>query len=112
MPAKRNRRLFIAENFEESRCGRPLGLAFDTQGNNLIALDAYYGLWEVDLTTNKKKQLISPTQELPGKSIARPAKTFNSVTVDKKGDIYWTDSSSDFTIEDLVFASFANPSGR
>lgn len=112
MPAKRNRCLFIAENFEESRCGRPLGLAFDTQGNNLIAVDGYYGLWEVDLTTNKKKQLISPSQELPGKSIARPAKTFNSVTVDKKGDIYWTDSSSDFTIEDLVFASFANPSGR
>lgn len=111
MPAKRNC-LFVAENFEESLCGRPLGLAFDTQGNNLIAVDGYYGLWEVDLTTNKKKQLISPSQELPGKSIARPAKIFNSVTVDKQGDIYWTDSSSDFTIEDLVFSSFANPSGR
>jgi len=89
-----------------------LGLAFDTQGNNLIIADAYYGLWQVDLGTNKKTLLVSPAQELAGKSINRPAKIFNGLTVSKQGDIYWTDSSSDFTIEDLVFASFANPSGR
>lgn len=87
-------------------------MAFDTQGNNLIVADAYYGLWLVDLTTNQKKLLVSPDQELPGKSINRRAKTFNSVAVSKEGEIYWTDSSSDFTIQDLVFASFANPSGR
>ncbi|XP_033164744.1 adipocyte plasma membrane-associated protein [Drosophila mauritiana] len=98
--------------YEESRCGRPLGLAFDTQGNNLIVADAYYGLWQVDLGTNKKTLLVSPAQELAGKSINRPAKIFNGVTVSKQGEVYWTDSSSDFTIEDLVFASFANPSGR
>ncbi|KAH8362784.1 hypothetical protein KR084_000930 [Drosophila pseudotakahashii] len=98
--------------YEESRCGRPLGLAFDTQGNNLIIADAYYGLWQVDLASNKKTLLVSPAQELAGKSINRPAKIFNGLTVSKQGDIYWTDSSSDFTIEDLVFASFANPSGR
>ncbi|XP_034662395.1 adipocyte plasma membrane-associated protein isoform X2 [Drosophila subobscura] len=97
--------------YEESRCGRPLGLAFDTQGNNLIVADAYYGLWQVDLKTNKKTLLVSPAQELDGK-VKRPAKVFNSVAVGKQGDIFWTDSSSDFTIEDLVFASFANPSGR
>ncbi|XP_068157571.1 adipocyte plasma membrane-associated protein Hemomucin [Drosophila tropicalis] len=98
--------------YEESRCGRPLGLAFDTLGNNLIIADGYYGIWQVDLSTHKKTLLVSPTQELPGKQINRPAKTFNAVTVDKKGDIYWTDSTSDFTIQDLVFSSFANPSGR
>ncbi|KAH8332892.1 hypothetical protein KR074_003480 [Drosophila pseudoananassae] len=98
--------------YEESRCGRPLGLAFDTQGNNLLIADAYYGLWQVDLDTNKKTLLVSPAQELAGKAINRPAKVFNGVTVSKGGDIYWTDSSSDFTIEDLVFATFANPSGR
>lgn len=98
--------------YEESRCGRPLGLAFDTQGNNLLIADAYYGLWQVDLGTNKKTLLVSPAQELAGKTINRPAKVFNGVTVSKGGDIYWTDSSSDFSIEDLVFATFANPSGR
>ncbi|KAH8341905.1 hypothetical protein KR059_004184, partial [Drosophila kikkawai] len=98
--------------YEESRCGRPLGLAFDTQGNNLIIADAYYGLWQVDLDMHKKTLLVSPAQELAGKAINRPAKIFNGVTVSKQGDIYWTDSSSDFTIEDLVFVSFTNPSGR
>ncbi|KAH8306266.1 hypothetical protein KR018_005392 [Drosophila ironensis] len=98
--------------YEESRCGRPLGLAFDTLGNSLIIADAYYGLWQVDLGSNKKTLLVSPAQQLAGKSITRPAKIFNGVTVSKSGDIYWTDSSSDFSIEDLVFATFANPSGR
>jgi adipocyte plasma membrane-associated protein len=45
---------------EEHICGRPLGLAFDTQGDNLIVADTYYGLWEVDLKTNQKKQLVKP----------------------------------------------------
>lgn len=45
---------------EEDICGRPLGLALDTQGDNLIVTDAYYGLWEVNLKTNQKKQLVQP----------------------------------------------------
>uniref|UniRef100_D3TSC0 Hemomucin n=1 Tax=Glossina morsitans morsitans TaxID=37546 RepID=D3TSC0_GLOMM len=98
--------------FEESRCGRPLGLAFDTKGNNLIIADAYYGIWLVDLKSKKKQLLVSPQQELPGKTINRPAKLFNDVAVDKEGNIYWTDSSSDFLLQDLVFTAFANPSGR
>lgn len=97
--------------FEESRCGRPLGLAFDTIGNNLIVADAYFGIWEVELTQGKKKQLISPHQVFDGK-VQRKAKIFNSVAVDKSGDIYWTDSSSDFAIEDGLYTVFANPSGR
>uniref|UniRef100_A0A1A9VM40 Strictosidine synthase conserved region domain-containing protein n=1 Tax=Glossina austeni TaxID=7395 RepID=A0A1A9VM40_GLOAU len=98
--------------FEESRCGRPLGLAFDTKGNNLIIADAYYGIWLVDLKSNKKQLLVSPQKELPGKTINRPAKLFNDVAVDKEGNIYWTDSTSDFLLQDLVFTAFANPSGR
>lgn len=52
---------------QEAICGRPLGMAFDTLGNNLIVADAYYGIWSVDLATGKKTQLISPTEELDGK---------------------------------------------
>lgn len=47
---------------EEHICGRPLGLALDTQGDNLIVADAYYGLWEVNLKNNQKKNLVSPEQ--------------------------------------------------
>lgn len=42
-------------------------MEFDTLGNNLIVADAYYGIWTVDLSTGKKTQLISPTEELDGK---------------------------------------------
>lgn len=49
---------------EEHICGRPLGLAMDTKGDNLIVADAYYGIWEVNLKTNDKKQLVRPDQEI------------------------------------------------
>lgn len=56
-----------AEGFtEEAICGRPLGMAFDTIGNNLIVADAYYGIWSVDLKTGKKQQLVTPNEELDG----------------------------------------------
>uniref|UniRef100_A0A182PNJ1 Strictosidine synthase conserved region domain-containing protein n=1 Tax=Anopheles epiroticus TaxID=199890 RepID=A0A182PNJ1_9DIPT len=99
-------------SFEEETCGRPLGMAFDTKGSNLIVADAYYGIWLVDLTTATQKQLVSTDTVLEGKGANRKAKFFNSVAVARNGDIFWTDSSSDFTLQDGVFAIFANPSGR
>lgn len=49
---------------EESICGRPLGLAFDTtNADNLIVADAYYGLWELNVKTGAKKQLLSPDKD-------------------------------------------------
>lgn len=49
---------------EESICGRPLGMAFDTiKPDQLIVADAYYGIWELNLKTMAQKQLIKPTQE-------------------------------------------------
>lgn len=52
---------------EEHICGRPLGLAMDTKGNNLIVADTYYGIWEVDLKTHAKKQLVTPEQVIGAK---------------------------------------------
>lgn len=57
---------YIEGLIEEDICGRPLGMAFDTIGNNLIVADAYYGIWMVDLKTGKKQQLIAPSDELDG----------------------------------------------
>lgn len=97
---------------EEDVCGRPLGLAFDTQGNNLIVADAYYGIWEVNLANGDKKRLVSRDVVLDGKTVNRKPRLFNSVVVAKNGDIYWTESSSDFDLQDGVYTIFANPSGR
>ncbi|XP_017083283.2 adipocyte plasma membrane-associated protein [Drosophila eugracilis] len=94
--------------FDDELCGYPVGLAIDTQGNNLIVADSYYGIWQVDLSTQEKTNLVSSQEILPGKSVNRRARLFNSLAVSSQGDIYWTDSLSD----DLVLAPFANPSGR
>ncbi len=49
---------------EEPICGRPLGIAFDTiNPDNLIVVDAYYGLWDLNSKTGAKKQLLSPDQD-------------------------------------------------
>lgn len=104
---------FLEYPAQEAICGRPTGLAFDTIGDNLIISDAYYGIWEFDLKNEgySKKQLVSPTEKIGG-VVPRPAKLFNSVTVAKNGDIYWTDSTSDFDIQDAANAILVNPSGR
>lgn len=103
---------FSEDIVEEAKCGRPLGLAFDANKDNLIIADAYYGIWQVNLTSGVKTLLVSPNEVLPGKKYNRKAKFFNGVTVDKIGNIYWTDSSSDFLLQDLIYISLANPSGR
>ncbi|KAH8338282.1 hypothetical protein KR074_002374 [Drosophila pseudoananassae] len=94
--------------YDDKVCGYPVGLALDTKGNNLIVGDAYYGLWEVNLQTKRRTQLVSPEEILPGTRVDRPAQLFNSVAVSQNGDIYWTDSLSD----DVALVLFANPSGR
>ena len=59
----------ILESYQDELCGRPLGFDFDTISNSLVVADAYYGIWLVDLDTGKKMLLISPDQELEGKTV-------------------------------------------
>lgn len=92
-------------------CGRPLGFDFDTISDSLIVADAYHGLWSVDLKTLRKTQLIAADRVLPG-DVPRPAKIFNSVAIARNGDIYFTDSASDFNLIDGLNSFLANPSGR
>lgn len=96
---------------EERKCGRPLGMVHDAARNQLIVSDAYYGIWEVDLKSGNKKQLVSPDTVIQGKR-PRKAALFNSVAVHSNGDIYFTDSSSEFGLENGLFTVMANPSGR
>lgn len=39
-------------------CGRPLGIAFDTKGNNLIVMDSSVGIFELNIDTNKLKIVV------------------------------------------------------
>lgn len=89
-------------------CGRPLGFEIDDSGKNLYVADPYYGIWKVDLKTDKKQLLVSPRVEI-GK---RTPKIINTLTLDKNGDFYWSDSSSDFVLKDGAYSGLADPSGR
>ncbi|CAH0690229.1 unnamed protein product [Spodoptera exigua] len=92
----------------EHICGRPLGFVIDDKDGNLYAADAYYGIWKVNLNSNKKQLLVSPRVSIQN----RLPKLFNSVALAKNGDLYWTDSSSDFELKDGVISSLSDPSGR
>nr|CAH7738619.1 unnamed protein product [Callosobruchus chinensis] len=93
--------------YEEKICGRPLGIQFDKNGK-LIVADAYYGLFRVNIKTGDKELLVSPDQEIDGKK----TKVFNSVALANNGDIFWSASSTEFTLEDGVLDLLADPSGR
>ncbi|CAH0728485.1 unnamed protein product, partial [Brenthis ino] len=45
---------------QEHICGRPLGFVIDEKNKLLYVADAYYGIWKVNLVTDKKQLLVSP----------------------------------------------------
>ncbi|KAK6638704.1 hypothetical protein RUM43_006971 [Polyplax serrata] len=92
--------------WEESKCGRPLGIK--AVGNDLIVADSYYGIFKYNVKTKKVNKLVDRDVVIDGKQ----ARTFNSVDVAKDGTIYWSHSSSHFTIEDGIFQFLADGTGR
>ncbi|CAG9813489.1 unnamed protein product, partial [Phaedon cochleariae] len=93
--------------YQEESCGRPLGIKFDQNGN-LYAADAYYGILKINVKTGEKQVIVDSNQEIAG----RKPMLFNSIALATNGDIYWTDSSTDFHLKDGVFTILADPSGR
>uniref|UniRef100_A0A182WSU8 Str_synth domain-containing protein n=1 Tax=Anopheles quadriannulatus TaxID=34691 RepID=A0A182WSU8_ANOQN len=113
--------------YSERICGRPLGLDFDTKGNNLIVADPYLGIWQVHIKTGDKKLLVpkdkaiivedrdqssSSSSEAARKLRTRQPNIPNGVAVARNGDFYWSDTASDFLFEDAIQALLCNPSGR
>ncbi|EFN87172.1 adipocyte plasma membrane-associated protein [Harpegnathos saltator] len=93
--------------WQEHICGRPLGFKFDKKGN-LYVMDCYYGLFKVDISTKEYKNLVNITKSIDGKKPMLP----NSIDVAENGDLYWTDSNTDFPLYEGFHISLANPSGR
>lgn len=93
--------------WQEHKCGRPLGMKFDKKGNLYVA-DAYYGIFKVNVATGEYKNIVNSSKSIEGKVPQVP----NSIDVADNGDLYWTDSSTDFKLYDLMMALLANPSGR
>ncbi len=77
---------------------------------NLIVLDAHYGIFRLNLATGKKETLVRPEEEVGG----RRNVLFNSMAATIGGDIYYSVSSTRFSLHDgmLEVLSVSSPSGR
>ncbi|XP_039684630.1 protein STRICTOSIDINE SYNTHASE-LIKE 6 isoform X1 [Medicago truncatula] len=84
--------------------GRPLGLAFDGNGD-LIVADAYKGL----LRVTREKEIEVLVTEIDGLQF----KLTDGVDVAHDGTIYFTDASSKYSYKDYLLDVFeGNPNGR
>lgn len=90
----------------DTYCGKPLGLKFDKK-DALYVCDASNGIFKVDVKTGKYEKIVGE-DAIQGKK----PKIFNSLDVASNGDIYWSDSSTDVNLDDLITTMMANPSGR
>lgn len=58
------------DGYEQHPCGRPLGMVFDTLGNNLIVAHSYLGIFLVDIDTGKKSHLVK-NDDIIGEKVRR-----------------------------------------
>lgn len=73
----------------EDKCGRPLGLQFDRDHENLIVCDAYLGLLKYNIASGKLTTLIASETGVNGV----PFKFVNHLAVSSSNKVYFTDSS-------------------
>lgn len=71
-------------------------------------MDAYYGIFKVNVTTGEYKNIVNVSKPIDGKIPHIP----NSIDVAENGDLYWTDSNTDFYLYDVFMTFLTNPSGR
>jgi len=96
-----------AGHWEAEKCGRPLGIRFDKNGD-MIASDAYFGIYKLNFNTGEKTNLVPKGKIIEGK----PSMLFNSVAPSKDGKIYYTISSTNYALDDSLGEMFGSPSGR
>lgn len=84
-----------------------MGLRFDKKGN-LYVVDAYYGIFKVNVATGEYKNIVNVSKPIDGKVPRFP----NSIDIAENGDLYWTDTSADFALYDLIMVFLMDPSGR
>jgi hypothetical protein len=92
--------------YEARTHGRVLGLRFDHQGD-LIAADAYLGIYKVHMKDiDKKSEVLVPNTASPGGTILS---LFNSVAIAKDGTVYYT-SSNNYDLCDGILGVLGGPS--
>uniref|UniRef100_A0A1D1YKW5 Adipocyte plasma membrane-associated protein n=2 Tax=Anthurium amnicola TaxID=1678845 RepID=A0A1D1YKW5_9ARAE len=90
----------------EHICGRPLGLRFDKKSGDLYIADAYFGLLKVGPEGGLATPLATEAEGVPFRFT-------NDLDIDSEGNVYFTDSSSNYQRRNFMQLIFtAEPSGR
>lgn len=94
--------------WEEEKCGRVLGITFDKDGS-LYAVDAYYGVFKVNMSSGDIKTIVEKDEVIDGKPVKLP----NSLDVSRDGNfVYWTISSTSHALYDGMYIILADGNGR
>ncbi|CAL0324284.1 unnamed protein product [Lupinus luteus] len=90
----------------EHICGRPLGLRFDKITGDLYIADAYFGLMKVGPQGGLAASLVTEAEGVP-------LRFTNDVDIDTQGNVYFTDSSTNYQRRNFIQLVFSGePSGR
>ncbi|XP_067122041.1 adipocyte plasma membrane-associated protein-like [Centruroides vittatus] len=81
-------------------CGRPLGLRFDKNGN-LYAVDAIFGIHRIDVKTGLVTPLLPTYRNIEGRPMVFP----DDLTMDEEGNIYITDASAKWEVDEVLYIS-------
>ncbi|XP_023232279.1 adipocyte plasma membrane-associated protein-like [Centruroides sculpturatus] len=84
--------------WEQHKCGRVLGLKFDSK-NRLHVVDAYYGVYVIDIQTGKVTSLLKSSAIIDGKQLV----FINDVAIDDDGIIYITESSNRWPLSRVLY---------
>ncbi|KAJ7948113.1 putative Strictosidine synthase [Quillaja saponaria] len=90
----------------EHICGRPLGLRFDKKTGDLYIADAYFGLMKVGPEGGLATSLTTEAEGVPFRFT-------NGLDIDGDGNVYFTDSSSNYQRRNFMHLIFSGEnSGR
>ncbi|KAF9589149.1 hypothetical protein IFM89_019465 [Coptis chinensis] len=90
----------------EHVCGRPLGLRFNKKTGDLYIADAYFGLMVVGPEGGLATLLVNEAE-------AVPLRFTNDLDIDEEGNIYFTDSSTNYQRRNFMQLVFSgDDSGR
>lgn len=79
-------------------CGRPLGMRFHKDGR-LFVIDAYYGLYAVNVETGSVQHLLPSNTEIKGKKIVFG----DDIDIDDDGFVYISEASNKWPLKKLLY---------
>lgn len=88
----------------EHICGRPLGLRFDKKTGDLFIADAYFGLMKVGPEGGLATSLATEAEGIP-------LRFTNDLDIDDEGNIYFTDSSTQYQRRNFMQLVFSAEDG-